>query len=70
TIVVVLLSPDAPAPAILASLVAYRAIYYLLPLGLAAVLLGTREIVVRRGALTRESIPSPSEQKESPRFRV
>ncbi|MEO5657977.1 MAG: lysylphosphatidylglycerol synthase domain-containing protein [Nitrospiria bacterium] len=70
TIVVVLLSPDAPAPAILASLVAYRAIYYLLPLGLAAVLLGTREIVVRRGPLTRESIPSPSEQKESPRFRV
>ena len=39
TIVVLLLSPQLPAPAILGSLVVYRGVYYLLPLGVATVLL-------------------------------
>ncbi len=48
TIVLLLLSPRYPAGAILASLAAYRAIYYLLPLGIAAVLLGGYEGLRRR----------------------
>lgn len=44
TIIVLLLSPQAPAPALLGSLVVYRGIYYLLPLGIATVLLAIHEL--------------------------
>jgi phosphatidylglycerol lysyltransferase len=48
TVVVLLLSPTLPAAVVLGSLLAYRAIYYLLPLGVAAVLLGASEVVRQR----------------------
>ena len=44
TIIVLLLSPQLPAPAILGSLVVYRGIYYLLPLGIATILLAIHEL--------------------------
>ena len=46
-----LLSGKVPPDAFLAALVAYRVIYYLLPLILAAVLLGGHEVLERREAL-------------------
>ena len=56
-VVLVLLSPyipgPTPGPTILATLVAYRAIYYLLPLGVASALLGTHEIVQKREGVAR-----------------
>jgi len=45
TAVVVLLSGAANSPAVLASLVAYRGIYYLLPLGVASAILGVQEFL-------------------------
>lgn len=53
TVVVVILSSAVPAPSMLASLVVYRAVYYLLPLGLAVALLGVRELLARREAVKR-----------------
>ncbi len=47
-VVLHLLSPTIPAASLLGSLVAYRAIYYLLPLVAGAVLLGAHEIVEKR----------------------
>jgi len=48
TIVVLLLSPTLPASEILGVLLAYRSIYYLLPLFLAALLLAIQELLQRQ----------------------
>jgi phosphatidylglycerol lysyltransferase len=48
SVVVMLLPVEVPTAPLVASLLAYRGIYYLLPLGLASVLLGTYEILERR----------------------
>jgi phosphatidylglycerol lysyltransferase len=48
TIVLAALTPAAPAPAVLSSLVAYRIVYYLCPFLVAFVLLVANELVVRR----------------------
>jgi phosphatidylglycerol lysyltransferase len=51
--IVVLTFPDAPAPKLLGSLLAYRAIYYLVPLVVAAVLFLVNEILARGNLLVR-----------------
>jgi phosphatidylglycerol lysyltransferase len=48
TLIVLLLTPVLPASSVLASLLAYRVIYYLFPLGAATVLLGTHELMQRK----------------------
>ena len=48
TVVVLLLSPMIPAPDIVATLLAFRVVYYLVPLVLASVLLGIREFFHKR----------------------
>lgn len=48
TIVLVLMSPHLPASDILGALIAYRGVYYLFPLGFAAVLLGTEEFLRKK----------------------
>ena len=48
SVIILLLSPYLPASEVLGSLIAYRGIYYLLPLILGASLLGTHEILQRR----------------------
>lgn len=48
TLIVLLLAPAVPAAAVLGALVLFRAIYYLLPLVLAALLLAGAELVQRR----------------------
>ncbi len=45
TLIVMSLSSKIPAPHILGALIAFRAIYYWMPLGLAAVLLGAQEVL-------------------------
>jgi phosphatidylglycerol lysyltransferase len=52
-IILVFLAPFFSAPAILGSLVAYRVIYYLLPLLVAILLLGTHEIVEKREGVAK-----------------
>ena len=52
-IIVLLLSPLMPASMILGSLLAYRGIYYLLPLVAAAVLLGIQEMIQRMEGIQR-----------------
>ena len=51
--IVVLTFPDAPAPKLLGSLLAYRAIYYLVPLVVAAILFLVNEILARGNLLVR-----------------
>lgn len=53
TVMLILLSPLFPAPLILGVLVAYRGIYYLLPLGVAIVLLGVHELFQRKEGIKR-----------------
>jgi phosphatidylglycerol lysyltransferase len=53
SVIVLLLSPALPASSIFGSLLAYRAIYYLVPLALAVVLLGTDEILQKKEGLQR-----------------
>ena len=53
TVVVLFLSPAVPTASLVASLVTYRLIYYLLPLGVAVVLLGVHEVLERREGITR-----------------
>ncbi|HKG92779.1 MAG TPA: bifunctional lysylphosphatidylglycerol flippase/synthetase MprF [Gemmatimonadaceae bacterium] len=53
TVMLVLLRPAAAAPALLASLLAYRAMYYLLPFAAAVVTLAGHEIATRAAALAR-----------------
>jgi phosphatidylglycerol lysyltransferase len=48
TVVLLLLSPILPASEILGVLLAYRGMYYLLPLGVATVLLGAQELLRRK----------------------
>ncbi len=50
SIILLLLAPQVPATAVLGSLLAYRAVYYLLPLGIATGLLGLYEIRSRMKA--------------------
>jgi phosphatidylglycerol lysyltransferase len=45
TVIIVLLSPAFPAPALVGSLLLYRGVYYLLPLVIAAVIMGMFELV-------------------------
>jgi hypothetical protein len=52
-VVLVFLTPVLPTPAVLSSLVAYRGIYYLLPLGIAPVMLAAHELLQRREAIGR-----------------
>ena len=52
TVMIYFLSPTLPAPQILASLVVYRVIYYLLPLVAASFLLGVNELRLRRKEIT------------------
>jgi phosphatidylglycerol lysyltransferase len=49
----IFLAPFYPAGAILGALVAFRAIYYLLPLGVAAILLAAHEIVEKREGVAK-----------------
>ena len=53
TVMVLLLAPAIPASTLLASLVVYRGIYYLLPLVIAALTLAGREVVERREGVRR-----------------
>jgi len=48
SVVVLLLPPSVPAPQVIGALLVYRAVYYLFPLFLAAVLLGSYELVRAR----------------------
>ena len=52
-IILVFLAPFFPASAILGALVAFRAIYYLLPLLVAILLLGTHEIIEKREGVAK-----------------
>lgn len=51
TVILLFLSPRLPTPAILGALVAYRGIYYLLPLGVATVLLAMHELLQKQATL-------------------
>jgi len=53
TVVVVLLAPTVPAATLLGSLVAFRVVYYLLPLLAAALLMGTHEVLRQRHRVAR-----------------
>jgi phosphatidylglycerol lysyltransferase len=53
TVMLLLLSPVLSSPVLLGSLLAYRGIYYLLPLGVAAMLLGTHELLQRKAGVSR-----------------
>jgi len=53
TVVLLLLTPTLPASEILGVLLAYRGMYYLLPLGVATVLLGTQEFLRRKEKFQR-----------------
>ncbi|HEU4564616.1 MAG TPA: bifunctional lysylphosphatidylglycerol flippase/synthetase MprF [Gemmatimonadaceae bacterium] len=53
TVVVLLLEPYLPAARVLGALLAYRAIYYLLPFGTATVSLGAYELLHRRDQISR-----------------
>jgi phosphatidylglycerol lysyltransferase len=53
TAIILSLASFAPGPALLSSLVAYRAIYYLLPLVVAGALLGAHETLERRAGVAR-----------------
>jgi phosphatidylglycerol lysyltransferase len=48
SLIVIILAPILPAPAVLGSLVAYRVVYFLLPLACATVLLAGHELLERR----------------------
>ena len=52
-VVMAMLRPFLPADALLAALVAYRAIYYLLPLAVATLAFAAYEVMVRRGPVAR-----------------
>ncbi len=51
--VLLFLKPTAPASSIFGSLLAFRGIYYLVPLGLASVLLGTYEALEKKAGIKR-----------------
>jgi phosphatidylglycerol lysyltransferase len=53
TVLILLLPPDLPRAQLLAALVAWRGVYYLLPLSGAALALGTHELTLRRAQVGR-----------------
>jgi phosphatidylglycerol lysyltransferase len=53
TVMLVMLRPNLPAATVLGSMLAFRVIYYVLPLALAALLLGAHELVQRREGVRR-----------------
>lgn len=53
SVILAALSPRIPTPTVLGVLVAYRAIYYLAPFAMAALLLGGNELAHRREQVTR-----------------
>jgi phosphatidylglycerol lysyltransferase len=53
TVILLLLPADIAAPRVLGTLVVYRGVYYLLPLMVAVVALGTEELLRRRALVTR-----------------
>ncbi len=53
TVMLLMLSPQVPAAALAAALLAYRAIYYLLPLMIAVLLLGIHESLHQRAMIDR-----------------
>jgi len=53
SVVVVLMSPIMPAPEIVGSLLVYRGMYYILPLLIAAFLLGAEELMTRKEAIQK-----------------
>ncbi len=53
TAVLIFLKPTAPAASIFGALLAFRGIYYLVPLGLASALLGTYEAVEKKAGIKR-----------------
>jgi phosphatidylglycerol lysyltransferase len=53
TVMLLLLTPAVPAAAVLGSLLAFRIVYYVLPLAAAAVLLGVHELLQRREGVRR-----------------
>ncbi len=52
-VILVLLSHAAPSSSLIGSLLLYRMIYYLMPLGLAAIILGIQELASRKEAFGR-----------------
>jgi phosphatidylglycerol lysyltransferase len=52
-VALLLLSPWGSTSAVVGSLIVYRGIYYLLPLSIAALLLGTHEVLLRKGGVKR-----------------
>ncbi len=56
TAMVLLLKPWLPGDEVLASILAYRIIYYLLPMGIAVVLFGAYEISEKRVAIQRSGV--------------
>jgi phosphatidylglycerol lysyltransferase len=53
TVAVILLSPALPGSEVFGSLLAYRGIYYLLPLGVATVLLGAQEVIQKKALVQK-----------------
>ena len=51
--VIILAIPQVPASALLGSMLVYRAVYYLVPLAVAALLFGAKEIEARRSSIAR-----------------
>jgi len=57
SVVLLFLSPRIPAPQVLGALLAWRAVYYLLPLGMAVVTLAVHELRTLRGRV--RGVPEP-----------
>ena len=53
TVAIILLSPALPGSEVLGSLLAYRGIYYLLPLGMATILLGAQEMIQKKALVQK-----------------
>ena len=53
TVIIMLLSQNLPAPVLLGSLLVYRIIYYLIPLMIAAVMLGAHEMLGKKEGVKR-----------------
>jgi phosphatidylglycerol lysyltransferase len=55
-LILTLLSPVLPAHSVIASLLAYRGIYYLLPLGVATVSLGAHEVFLKKAEVKKTAL--------------
>ncbi|MEP7245064.1 MAG: bifunctional lysylphosphatidylglycerol flippase/synthetase MprF [Gammaproteobacteria bacterium] len=51
--VIILAIPSVPASSLIGSMLVYRAVYYLVPLAVAAIMFGAKELEARRGSLAR-----------------